>query len=129
LPNVYLLGQKSYADLPGYCRRFDIAMLPFAINELTLNANPLKLREYLAAGLTVVSTPIPEVERFKRLVRIAGNHLEFIRHLDELMTASSTGPSLAMSLEMDAESWDEKVEEMSRVVGFAAKPQSAIEGI
>src|SRR6185436_2381951 len=34
LPNVHLLGQKSYAELPGYCRKFDIAILPFAINEL-----------------------------------------------------------------------------------------------
>src|SRR6185295_3669346 len=40
LPNVHFLGQKSYADLPGYCRAFDVALLPFAINELTLNANP-----------------------------------------------------------------------------------------
>jgi hypothetical protein len=71
--------------LPGYCRRFDIAILPFAVNELTLNANPLKLREYLAAGLPVVSTAIPEVERFGRLVRLGRSADDFLAHLDQLL--------------------------------------------
>ncbi|MGD1096490.1 MAG: glycosyltransferase [Bryobacteraceae bacterium] len=57
LPNVHLLGRRTYQSLPGYCKAFDIAILPFVVNELTLAANPLKLREYLAAGLPVVATP------------------------------------------------------------------------
>ena len=61
-PNVHLLGRKPYADLPGYCKAFDVALIPFPVSEVTLNANPLKAREYLAAGLPVVSTAIPEVE-------------------------------------------------------------------
>src|SRR5439155_9087354 len=60
LPNVHFLGRKPYAALPGYCKAFDVALLPFVKNELTENANPLKLREYLAAGLPVVATDIPE---------------------------------------------------------------------
>jgi len=116
LPNVHLLGQKSYADLPGYCRRFDIAILPFTINELTLNANPLKLREYLAAGLPVLSTAIPEVERLGRLLRIGRSPDEFLQHLDQLIEQKATGPRMEMSREMDNETWDEKVEEMSRII-------------
>jgi glycosyltransferase involved in cell wall biosynthesis len=116
LPNVHLLGQKSYADLPGYCRSFDIAILPFAINELTLNANPLKLREYLAAGLPVLSTAIPEVERLSRLVRIGHTPDDFLEHLDQLLDSKAIGPRMSVSHEMDTESWDEKVEEMSRII-------------
>ena len=71
LANVYLLGQKPYETLPSYCKAFDVGIIPFRINELTLKANPLKLREYLAAGLPVVSTDLPEVRRFRGLVRIA----------------------------------------------------------
>jgi glycosyltransferase involved in cell wall biosynthesis len=129
LPNVHLLGQKSYAELPGYCRRFDIAILPFAINELTLNANPLKLREYLAAGLPVLSTAIPEVERLGRLVRIGADVSDFVVHLDELLARNTTGPSMEISREMDSESWDEKVEQMSRIIRgepqYSAIPRGA----
>src|SRR5262249_58655080 len=63
LPNVHFLGRKPYAQLPAYCRGFDVALMPFKLNELTLNANPLKVREYLAAGLPGVSTDIPQVRR------------------------------------------------------------------
>jgi len=61
--NIRVLGRKPYADLPRYAKAFDVALMPFKVNELTLAANPLKVREYLAAGLPVVSTAIPEVER------------------------------------------------------------------
>ena len=60
--NVVITGRRPYADLPAFCKGFDAAIIPFPISECTLNANPLKAREYLAAGLPVVSTAIPEVE-------------------------------------------------------------------
>src|SRR6185437_12289497 len=62
LSNVHVLGRKPYSTLPGYCKAFDVGLIPFPISEVTLNSNPLKAREYLAAGLPVVSTCIPEVE-------------------------------------------------------------------
>ncbi|MFQ3409822.1 glycosyltransferase, partial [Escherichia coli] len=69
LPNVHFTGRRPYQSLPGYCKKFDIAVLPFVVNELTLAANPLKLREYLAAGLPVVATPLPEVQKLGDLIR------------------------------------------------------------
>jgi glycosyltransferase involved in cell wall biosynthesis len=118
--NIHVLGQRPYEDLPGYCRRFDAAILPFVINELTLNANPLKLREYLAAGLSVVSTPIPEVRELGSLVRIGSTCADFIDHLDCVLSQENSGTRLAVSLEMNRESWDERVEEMSRAIAGIA---------
>ncbi|MGH9935900.1 MAG: glycosyltransferase, partial [Blastocatellia bacterium] len=80
LPNVHFLGRKPYADLPAFCKGFDVAINPFRINELTLNANPLKVREYLAAGLPVISTPVPEVIHMKHC-RIANGPDEFTREI------------------------------------------------
>jgi len=116
LANVHLLGQKPYDALPSYVKAFDIAILPFVMNELTMAANPLKLREYLAAGLPVVSSAIPEAEKFKHLIRIGHSRLEFLNHIDAMLTSGQTGPQMGISSQMDSESWDHKVEQLSQVV-------------
>jgi glycosyltransferase involved in cell wall biosynthesis len=60
-PNVRWIGQKPYEQLPAYAAIFDVALVPFVLNELTAAVNPLKLREYLATGIPVVSTALPEI--------------------------------------------------------------------
>ncbi|MEC0239710.1 glycosyltransferase [Paenibacillus dokdonensis] len=62
LPNVLLLGEKPYTELPSYLQQFDVAIIPFLQNELTRATNPVKLYEYLSAGKPVVSTYLPELE-------------------------------------------------------------------
>jgi len=64
LSNVHVLGGRPYKELPAYCRGFDVGLIPFRMNRLTRAVNPIKLREYLAAGLPVVSAPLPEVNRY-----------------------------------------------------------------
>ena len=64
MPNMHFLGRKPYSDLPAYCQHFDVGLIPFKVNELTYAVNPIKLREYLSAGLPVVSTPMPEVQLY-----------------------------------------------------------------
>lgn len=114
--NVHLLGQKLYDRLPGYAKAFDLAILPFVMNELTIAANPLKLREYLAAGLPVVSSAIPEAEKLKHVVRIGHNKAEFLAHVNAILESSRTGPQIEISRQMNSETWDEKVEQLSRIV-------------
>jgi glycosyltransferase involved in cell wall biosynthesis len=109
LPNVHLLGRKPYAELPAYCKGFDVALNPFRISELTLNANPLKVREYLAAGLQVVSTAIPEVEVLGQC-RIGRNVEEFIREIEAAL--EDPGPGRARSEAIRAESWEARVDEI-----------------
>jgi glycosyltransferase involved in cell wall biosynthesis len=116
LPNVHFTGRRAYQSLPGYCKKFDIAVLPFVINELTLAANPLKVREYLAAGLPVVATPLPEVQKLGALVNMATTAEEFLRQCDELLDAGRRGPDLAVSRHMDIESWEGKVEALSELI-------------
>lgn len=112
LPNVHVLGRKPFADLPGYSKAFDVAINPFPINETTLNANPLKVREYLAAGLPVVSSRIPEVEVLGDLVHIADDSAGFIGAIEKCL--EDPGPKPARSESMKNESWEGKVEEIRR---------------
>lgn len=59
-PNVLWLGPRPYESLPGYLSAFDVALIPFVVDEITRATSPLKLYEYLAAGKPVVTTPMPE---------------------------------------------------------------------
>ena len=113
LPNVHLLGRKPFETLPAYCKAFDVAMNPFPINDVTLNANPLKVREYLAAGLPVISTRIPEVEVVPQ-ARIADSKEEFVTIIEEEL--QNPGPSAARSEHMRSETWEAKVEEIRAAV-------------
>jgi hypothetical protein len=60
-PNIHYLGQKSYDELPHYLAGWDVALMPFALNESTRFISPTKTLEYLAGGKPVVSTPISDV--------------------------------------------------------------------
>ena len=116
LANVHFLGRKPYAALPGYCKAFDVALLPFVKNELTENANPLKLREYLAAGLPVVSTDIPEAKAVaERGVYLADGADAFVTRVGEALFRGA-GPNRARSDAMARESWDDKVADIETLL-------------
>lgn len=109
-PNVHLLGRKPYAALPGYCKGFDAAVIPFPVTEVTLNANPLKAREYLAAGLPVVSTDIPEVRVLPHCL-IAGSPDEFVGQLRRAL--QTPGPRAAVSESVRGESWAARLDQVA----------------
>ena len=80
-PNIHYLGGKEYKDLPAYLAGWDVALMPFALNESTRFISPTKTPEYLAAGKPVVSTPIRDVVRTygeMNLVRIADSPEGFV---------------------------------------------------
>jgi glycosyltransferase involved in cell wall biosynthesis len=110
LSNVHLLGRKPYADLPSYSKGFDVALIPFPISEVTLNSNPLKAREYLAAGLPVVSTAIPEVEVLGNKCRIGVDRESFLREVEEAL--KDPGPSHARSEAIREESWQARLDDI-----------------
>lgn len=112
-PNVRFLGRQPYADLPGYCKAFDVALIPFPVTEVTLNANPLKAREYLAAGLPVVSTAIPEVEHLGQCL-IGSDADDFVRQIR--VALDEPGPNRERSETMAGESWEARVESIRSIL-------------
>ncbi len=116
--NVHFLGRKPYSELPAYCKGFDVSLNPFAINELTLAANPLKVREYLAAGLQVVSTDIPEVRVLENCL-VGENHADFIEKID--FALNNLKPKEEISDGISHESWDAKVDELREIIAKCEK--------
>jgi glycosyltransferase involved in cell wall biosynthesis len=82
--NIHYLGEIPFAKLPMYARIFDVGIIPFVVNNLTLACNPLKLLEYLSLGIPVVSTNMPEVKKLEPAVIVAESREDFI---DKIQTA------------------------------------------
>ena len=112
LPNMHFLGRRPYKDLPAYCRHFDVGLIPFKINDLTRAVNPIKLREYLAAGLPVVSTPLPEVSRSAGQAAIVNSPAEFADTVQSLLTPGPDGRR-QRSDAVSRETWPMKLEMIS----------------
>lgn len=116
LPNVRLLGQKPYAELPAYCRGFDVGIIPFRVDALTMRANPLKLREYLAAGLPVVSSDLPEVRKYAGLAHLASGADGFVAAIETALGERGEERARARVAAMASESWEARVEEISELI-------------
>ena len=75
--NVYLLGQKPYDQIPHYAKCFDVCFMPWQQNEWIQACNPIKLKEYLALGKPIVSTPFKELGSYDGLVMVAPDAASF----------------------------------------------------
>jgi glycosyltransferase involved in cell wall biosynthesis len=124
LPNVHLLGQKRHDELPAYCRGFDAGMIPYRIDERMTFVNPLKLREYLSAGVPVVSTPVPEVVRYAHLCRVADTPDAFVAALDAALAEASPAARRARSEAMANETWSARVAEVTSKIAEIAQSKS-----
>ncbi|MCX7927262.1 MAG: glycosyltransferase [Candidatus Omnitrophica bacterium] len=108
--NVVILGPRDYQMLPNYAKAFSVAIIPFIDSTLTRNSNPLKLKEYLAAGCPVVSTPIPEVMSYANVIKIAYNKEEFTKAIEDYINNDSEENRIARSRCMEKEDWEYKFE-------------------
>jgi glycosyltransferase involved in cell wall biosynthesis len=89
--NIQYLGSKSYQELPSHLATWDIALIPFLLNDSTKFISPTKTPEYLAAGLPVVSTPIRDVINpygVNKLVYIGGNAEDFVTAIESELKLS-----------------------------------------
>jgi glycosyltransferase involved in cell wall biosynthesis len=85
LQNVRYLGYRPYAALPASASRFDVGLIPFKLTELTRAVNPLKLLEYFALGLPVLASPLPELEKTRGPLWLAGSHDDFRQKLTTIL--------------------------------------------
>ncbi len=126
-PNIHWLGQKSYADLPSYCKAFDVCLMPFALNEATEFINPTKALEYMATGKPIISSAVADVvTNFGSVVKIARSHDEFVS-LCQQAIRQSDHKAIEAGLKQSAEnSWDSIVARLEQHVATALKQKQAM---
>ncbi|MZQ83732.1 glycosyltransferase [Paenibacillus sp. 5J-6] len=114
--NVLFRSRVTYEYIPQLLSYFDIAVLPFKINEITLNTSPVKIFEYLAGGKPVVSSNLPEVSKISSVL-ISNNKIEFYEKLLEAESLKNN-ELFRMSLIKEAEenTWEKRLNKvLSRV--------------
>jgi glycosyltransferase involved in cell wall biosynthesis len=124
LPNVRLAGPQPYASLPGWAKAFDVAIIPYRLNRQVANANPLKLREYLATGKPVVSVRNAEIEKFDRWVRIADDREGFLAAIERALAEDSPAASLERRAAVADQTWDRRVADVVGQVAAALARRS-----
>ena len=114
-PNVHLLGRRAYEELPGVLRGADVGLIPYARNELTDGIFPMKVYEYLAAGLPVVATQLPSIVGVAE-VATAGDAAGLAALLDSALGHDGPARRAERSRAAEAHSWDARLAEIAAAV-------------
>jgi glycosyltransferase involved in cell wall biosynthesis len=115
LDNVRLLGPRPQRDLPALCRGADVGVIPYAVNALTRSVFPMKVYEYLAAGLPVVATPLPALDGVADVVTADGPS-EFVAAIARLLEREDRGAREARSRRARSHSWEARLDELAEAL-------------
>ncbi|HNZ86195.1 MAG TPA: glycosyltransferase [bacterium] len=110
--NIYLLGKKTYGEAPDYINQFDVGIIPHMLNDFIKYTCPMKVYEYLACGIPVVTTDAPGIEQFKDVVSVANDFEKFnIAIQEELNNDSQEKIDNRIKIIKD-HTWEKKVDQM-----------------
>jgi glycosyltransferase involved in cell wall biosynthesis len=111
LDNIHLLGEKPYAEIPGFLSHFDVGIIPFKQTPLTHATNPVKMYEYLSAGKPIVATRLDEISHYEDYVHLAETQEEWEVAIMECLAEEKTPELLQGRFEFaKAKTWDKRAE-------------------
>lgn len=116
LPNFHYLGPRFYDQIPAYVRALDVCLSFFLRDQLAAAVDPVKVYEYLALGKPVVATPLPELARFGKLVRIAEDADSFGREIRDAVADPNPDLVERRRAFADANSWAGRVDQLLAAV-------------
>jgi len=122
--NIFFFPPVPYRELPRYLAGINVFIIPYKVDELSKYINPLKLKECLAVGKPVVSTPLPEVLKLQEAVRIANTKEEFLEQISEALSKPFDQVSAEKILE--GEDWSSKAEQMSQYIEEAINRKASV---
>jgi glycosyltransferase involved in cell wall biosynthesis len=126
-PNVHLLGGRSYEQLPSVLRAANAGLIPYARNELTNSIFPMKVYEYMAAGLPVIATPLPALDGVEGVLT-APDAAGIALLLDEALAQDSPQHRAERSRLAASHSWNLRMQEIATAVDALGAPVSGGSG-
>jgi len=114
--NIHLLGPRRHVDLPKIFRGADVGLIPYVRNELTASVFPLKLYEYLSAGLPVVATSLPALRNVEDVV-IADNVAETVSAIETILAHETRAKRAARSRRATPHSWEGRIAQIAQLIG------------
>ncbi|GAA2867095.1 hypothetical protein GCM10010517_26620 [Streptosporangium fragile] len=122
-PNVHWLGFRPYEQIPGYGSGFDVAIMPWLDNSWIQHSNPIKLKEYLALGLPVVSTRFQEIMNYADRVRIAADGDLFLDAIRATLRDGGLQPAEAMRGSVLGASWSSRAAQLMALAETSPDPR------
>ncbi len=115
-PNIRWLGPKPHHELPNYSQHWDVGLLPFLNNAQIEACNPLKLREYLAAGKPVVTTNFPALDGYRDQVSVANDSLDFANQIASSLNEQNFLTRKARQQRVANQSWKHKAAQLTDIL-------------
>ena len=128
LPNVFVMGERDYGILPAYVQGFDVGIIPYVRNDWTASVDPLKLLEYLAAGIPVVTTDIPEVRKYLPVVTVAEDDDSFIRAVGQAIQGNRGDSAEQRKAVARSNTWEARAEQFLDIVAQVLNSKRASAG-
>ena len=126
LPNVHYFGFRAYAEIPKFGAGFDVGIMPWFQNEWIEYCNPIKLKEYLALGIPVVTTPIPQVEEYPGLLSVATTPHGFVEAIRTSLATNDEYSKLLRQKAVEKDSWSCKAAEVLKLVERISQKNSVL---
>lgn len=122
--NIHYLGPRAHSDLYRYLAHFDVGIVPYLPGRFAQHANPTKVREYLAAGVPVVSAPVPEARGVSPYVEFAGSREIFVEAVRGRLASSGSRDREQISRSVAEQSWLRRGETLERMIEEALGPRA-----
>jgi glycosyltransferase involved in cell wall biosynthesis len=125
MENVRFFGARPYAELPGWIKGFDVCMIPFAMNETTINVFPMKFHEYMATGKPIVVVDLPSIAEFGAYCRMARGPEAFTRAIEESLLPEPEGAAEKRIEVARRNTWETRLGEIASILdaeGASVRP-------
>ena len=123
--NIHLIGPRRYEELPAYVQSFDVGLIPYIESDWTRAVDPLKLLEYLAAGVPVVATPLPEVRKYSAAVAIAELGAPFVAAVAQALTGKGGLRGPEAQAFASQHSWEQRAQRFLQIVDTVCREKRA----